>query len=85
LNSKIIKRGVIVGVSVQIVFITLVLFSDDFRVALLNLLKSNMIINVIFNLLSFLLLATDYILLMITPFVSLLFLLSKNKKSSIKS
>lgn len=81
LNYKILKRGVIAGVGVQIVFIALVLLSDDFRVALLNLLKSNILmINVVFNWVSFLLLAMDHMLLIIAPFVSLLFLLSKNKK-----
>jgi hypothetical protein len=78
LNSKIIKRGVIVGVCAQIVFIALVLFSDDF---IFGLLKSNiMMINVVFNLVSLILLAMDHILLIIAPAVYLLFLLSKNKK-----
>lgn len=81
MNFKILKRVFLIGVSAQIVFIALVLFSDNFRVALLNLLKSNiMMINVVFNLVSCLLLAMDYILLIIAPFALLLFLLSKNKK-----
>nr|WP_228406804.1 hypothetical protein [Lactococcus garvieae] len=71
----------IIGVSAQIVFIALVLFSDNFRVALLNLLKSNIIIiNVAFNLVSFLLLAMDHIFLIIAPFALFLFLENKNKK-----
>lgn len=62
-------------------FVAFVLFSDNFRVALLNLLKSNTMINVAFNWVSFLLLAMDHIFLMIAPFAFLLFLLSKNKKT----
>ncbi|MFK4927039.1 hypothetical protein ACI1TM_10445 [Lactococcus garvieae] len=76
MNSKIIKRGVIVGVGVQIVFIALVLLSDDFRVAFSNLLKSNMMIEAVFNWVLFLLWGIDIMLIMITPLASLLFLLS---------
>jgi len=83
LNFKILKRVFIIGVSAQIMFIALVLCSDNFKVVLSNLLESNMMLNAFFNWVSFLLLAMDHILLMIVPFASLL--LSKNKKSSIKS
>ena len=85
LNYKILKRGVIVGVGVQIVFIALVLLSDDFRVDFSNLLKSNMMIKAVFNWVLFLLWGIDIMLIMIAPLTSLLFLLSKNKKSNIKS
>lgn len=79
LNSKILKRVFIIGVSTQIVFIGLALFSDNFRGALSNLLKSNLIISVFFYLVLFVLRAIDIILLMIAPFAPLLFLLSKKK------
>ncbi|MGL4248739.1 MAG: hypothetical protein ACRCR5_08130 [Lactococcus garvieae] len=83
MNSKILKRVFIVGVSAQIVFIALVLFSDNFRVALSNLLKSNTMIAAVFYLALFVLRSMDILLLIIAPFAS--FLLSKNKKSHLNS
>ena len=82
MNSKILKRVFIIGVSTQIVFIAFVLFSDNFRDILSNLLESNMMINAFFYLVLFVLRAIDIMLLMIAPFASLLFLLSKNKKKA---
>lgn len=85
MNSKILKSGIIIGVGTQIMFVALVLFSDNFRANLSNLLKNNMMISAVFYLGFTIVKAIDIILLMIAPFAYLLFLIPENKKSSIKS